>query len=89
MQVSYTSPRESSGFVGIFNEQARRYHLYLTNLAPEQMGAEELASVYQARWLVELAFHDASSTLTTPPCGPWLPGAPTRDSLRRLTAQDT
>jgi IS4 transposase len=53
--------------VGIFNEQARRYHLYLTNLSPEQMDATELASVYQARWLVELAFHELKNSYLMAP----------------------
>lgn len=44
--------------VGILNEETGRYHLYITNVPVETLGAEEIARVYGARWLIELAFRE-------------------------------
>lgn len=35
--------------VAVFNEEARRYHLYLTNIAPEVMTASQVADAYRLR----------------------------------------
>lgn len=42
--------------VGIKNPLTGTYHLYLTNILPDQLGARAIAQVYSARWLVELLF---------------------------------
>jgi putative transposase len=42
--------------IGVRNEEAGRYHLYLTNVPPETLEAEEVAYSYRARWLLELTF---------------------------------
>lgn len=42
--------------VGVWNDEKKRYHLYLTNIMPDRMSAEDIARTYCARWLVELAF---------------------------------
>jgi IS4 transposase len=42
--------------VGVWNDEAKRYHLYLTNIMHDRMTAEDIARTYSARWLVELAF---------------------------------
>lgn len=44
--------------VGVFNEQTQRYHLYLTNIAPEKLDAEQVAETYRLRWQVELLFKE-------------------------------
>jgi hypothetical protein len=41
--------------VGLWNPQTQRYHCYVTNLAPEQWGVEELVTLYRQRcWLMGL-----------------------------------
>jgi putative transposase len=40
--------------VGLWNPQTQRYHCYVTNLAPEQWGVEELVTLYRQRWIIEL-----------------------------------
>lgn len=42
--------------VGIKNPLTHTYHLYLTNIAPDQLTARAISSVYSARWLIELLF---------------------------------
>lgn len=42
--------------VAIKNVETGEYHVYLTNLPPETLGAEEVAYTYRARWMVELTF---------------------------------
>ena len=47
--------------VTVWNEEARKYHLYLTNIGPEMLSAEEAASLYSMRWEVELCFRELKS----------------------------
>ncbi len=47
--------------VGIRNEESGKYHLYVTNVPPETLSAEEVADVYGARWLIELFFRELKS----------------------------
>src|SRR5690606_4583292 len=47
--------------VGIRNEESKEYHLYVTNVPPETLSAEEVANVYGARWLIELFFRELKS----------------------------
>lgn len=42
--------------IGIKNQDTGKYHLYFTNVPPERMSAEEIATMYGARWEVELLF---------------------------------
>lgn len=42
--------------VGCFNAETQKYHCYVTTLAPEQFSPEELAALYQLRWVIELLF---------------------------------
>jgi len=42
--------------VAIKNEAAGKYHLYLTNLPPERLSAEDVTACYAVRWQVELLF---------------------------------
>lgn len=40
--------------VGIWNSERGRYHLYLTNLSPDDLGAEAVGEWYRLRWQAEL-----------------------------------
>lgn len=44
--------------VGIWNHIDKCYHLYLTNVRPEQLTAEQIADAYRLRWQVELLFRE-------------------------------
>ncbi len=44
--------------VAVWNEEVRKYHLYLTNVPPEVLSAEEVASLYRCRWEIELVFKE-------------------------------
>lgn len=47
--------------VAVWGDEARKYHLYLTNIGPEVLTAEEVASLYSMRWEVELCFRELKS----------------------------
>lgn len=47
--------------VGILNPDTGEYHLYLTNIPPSRLDAEDIARVYRARWEVELIFKELKS----------------------------
>jgi IS4 transposase len=38
--------------VGVRNQETGRYHLYVTNIAPERLTAEQVARVYTGRWQI-------------------------------------
>ena len=42
--------------VGVYNHDAKRYHLYLTNIPPSVLSPEDVALLYGARWEIELIF---------------------------------
>jgi len=44
--------------VAVYNEEARRYHTYLTNIPPDVLEPEEVAALYGARWEIELVFKE-------------------------------
>lgn len=44
--------------IAIMNHETGEYHTYVTNLAPDEFTAEEVASLYRARWEVELIFRE-------------------------------
>jgi IS4 transposase len=48
--------------VGVRDAESGRYHLYLTNIAPDVLSPEEIAAVYSARWVVELLFREMKAT---------------------------
>lgn len=48
--------RQVLRLVGIWNAEEKRYHLYFTNLTPEQLSAEAIATAYSQRWQIELLF---------------------------------
>ncbi len=47
--------------VALYNPEDRKYHAYLTNIRPEVLSAEEIATLYSARWDVELIFKELKS----------------------------
>lgn len=49
---------ETYRLVGVFNQETREYHLYLTNISPDQLAAEDVALLYRARWSIELVFKE-------------------------------
>ena len=55
-----TRSRDTKRFrvVGVCNEDADDYHLYVTNLPREEFLPEDLATLYRCRWEVELLFRE-------------------------------
>jgi putative transposase len=47
--------------VGVRDAQSGEHHLYLTNIAPQRLSANEIAQVYAARWIIELLFRQLKS----------------------------
>jgi putative transposase len=47
--------------VAVWDESGGEYHLYLTNVGPEVLTAEELARLYTMRWEIELLFKELKS----------------------------
>jgi putative transposase len=47
--------------VAVWDESHREYHLYLTNVGPETLSAEEVARLYAMRWEIELVFKELKS----------------------------
>lgn len=58
---SRSGARRSLRLVGVRNEDTGRYHLYVTNIPPERLTAEQVAQVYAGRWQVELLFKEIKS----------------------------
>lgn len=48
--------------VAVRHPETGRFHVYVTNLPPEQLGAEEIAATYAGRWAIELIFKELKST---------------------------
>ncbi|PSP79555.1 hypothetical protein BRC81_04925 [Halobacteriales archaeon QS_1_68_20] len=48
--------------VGVWNDDAEKYHLYVTNLSIADYSASDIAQLYRARWEVELLFKELKST---------------------------
>jgi putative transposase len=47
--------------VGVRDQETGDYHLYVTNIPVEKLSAEDVARIYTARWLVEMAFKQLKS----------------------------
>lgn len=47
--------------VGVWNKEAKEYHLYVTNLPVADYSASDIAQIYRARWEVELLFKELKS----------------------------
>ncbi len=50
--------KEIFRLVGVLDEESKTYHLYLTNITPEKLSAEDVALLYRARWSIELVFKE-------------------------------
>jgi len=48
--------------VGVWNDDAEKYHLYVTNLPIADYSGADMAQLYRARWEVELLFKELKST---------------------------
>jgi putative transposase len=44
--------------VAVYNQEARRYHTYLTNVPEDRLSAQDVAKTYGARWQIELIFNE-------------------------------
>lgn len=62
----YNGRRASHTFtcrlVAVWDEKARRYHTYLTNIGLERLSGEEVAALYSLRWEIELSFKEMKSS---------------------------
>ena len=47
--------------VAVWDEAGGDYHLYLTNVGPEVLSAEEVARLYSMRWEIEMVFKELKS----------------------------
>lgn len=47
--------------VAVRNAETGKYHVYITNISPNLLNAEEVAALYAARWHVELVFKELKS----------------------------
>jgi len=47
--------------VATYNEEAEKYHVYITNISVERLDAEDIAVLYSARWEIELIFKELKS----------------------------
>lgn len=50
-----------SRLVAIYNTEAKKYHVYLTNIPPESLNAEDVAQLYRVRWDIEMIFKELKS----------------------------
>jgi IS4 transposase len=48
--------------VAVRHPETRRFHLYVTNVEPEHLAAEEIAATYAGRWAIELIFKELKGT---------------------------
>jgi IS4 transposase len=42
--------------VGVRDQRSGDYHLYITNIPPQKLAAEDIQATYAARWMIELLF---------------------------------
>ena len=61
LQRDYQWRRLRLRIVGVWNEQARRHRLYITNASAVQLAAQHLGAVYALRWEIELLFRELKS----------------------------
>ena len=47
--------------VAVYNVEAKAYHGYLTNISTDDLSAKEIATLYSARWEIELIFKELKS----------------------------
>lgn len=47
--------------MGIRDPRTGDYHLYITNIPPQKLAAEDIQATYAARWMIELLFAEWKS----------------------------
>lgn len=47
--------------IGHYDSTSKSYHLYITNIRPEQLSAAQIVQTYRARWFIELIFKQLKS----------------------------
>jgi putative transposase len=47
--------------VAIYNDEAKKYHAYITNIPQESLNAEDVAELYRVRWDIEMIFKELKS----------------------------
>lgn len=47
--------------VAILNNETEEYHVYITNIPIEKLSAEDVATLYSARWEIEMLFKELKS----------------------------
>ena len=47
--------------VAIYNHEAKKYHVYLTNIPTDALSAEDVAELYRVRWDIEMIFKELKS----------------------------
>lgn len=47
--------------VAIWDDKDSEYHVYMTNIPPDVLSAEDIAALYKVRWEVELVFKELKS----------------------------
>jgi putative transposase len=47
--------------VAVYNAEAERYHVYITNIKPDVLSAEDVAELYRVRWDIEMLFKELKS----------------------------
>lgn len=50
--------KETFRLVGVLDSESGEYHLYLTDIMPDKLSAEDIALLYRARWSIELVFKE-------------------------------
>ena len=53
---------ETFRIVAIRDAETRRFHVYVTNVAADQLPAEQIAATYAGRWAIELIFKELKTT---------------------------
>ncbi len=55
--------RDAKSFrlVAIYNDEAKRYHVYITNIPLDALCAEDVAELYRVRWDIEMIFKELKS----------------------------
>ena len=47
--------------IAVYNIEAEKYHIYLTDISPDVLGPEDIAKLYGARWDIELVIKELKS----------------------------
>jgi IS4 transposase len=47
--------------IAVYNVEAEKYHIYLTDISPDILGPEDIAKLYGARWDIELVIKELKS----------------------------